>query len=405
MLDPTTIPTAAVIPSRRHLLRWGIALLVLVALVVAGFYLHNHEDYGRAGSWALISGAVFGYVLQRSRFCFLCNLADWFTERKADGVLALLTALAVGMLGYTIIYGAWVPYPDAGFLPPRAHIAPVGWHLVIGGVAFGLGMALSGSCLSAHFYRLGEGSVLSPLALLGAMGGVILGFRAWPLFYLRTMIDSPVIWLPKSWGYTGALLLQVAVLGVLALIIWLRAKPEPAHPPIPRTLAGLARAVFIERWPGVVGGVGVGALATAVYLRATPLGVTAEWGRLARLAGNRFGWIPDTLPGLDTLRGCNPVETAHTLSPNALFVLGLVAAALIGGLVAGQFQPRKYGPLRLILAWVGGILLGFGSLISLGCTIGTLLSGVHALSLSGWVFGIAMVAGVYAGVQLMVRIE
>ncbi len=405
MTDIPATPPAPSPPPRWRPLRWSIALCLLAGLVGTGFYLHGHDDYGRAGSWALLSGAVFGYLLQRSRFCFLCNLADWFTERKASGVLALLAALAVGMLGYTVIYGAWVPYPDAGFLPPRAHIAPVGWHLVVGGLAFGLGMALSGSCLSAHFYRLGEGSVRSPLALLGAIGGFILGFRAWPFFYMQAMADSPVIWLPESWGYTGALLLQASVLAVLALVIWLRAKPEPARPPTPRTLTGILRAVFVERWPGVVGGVSVGALATAVYLRATPLGVTAEWGRLARLAGSRFGWISDTLPGLDSLRGCNPVEAANIFSPNALFVIGLVSAAAIGGLVAGQFQPRKYGPLHLILALIGGVLLGFGSLISLGCTIGTLLSGVHALAVSGWLFGAAMVAGVYVGVQLMIRIE
>ena len=402
--EPHVIPLPTLTENLRRL-RWGMALLLLAGLVVAGLHLHAHEAYGRAGSWALLSGAAFGYLLQRSRFCFFCHLADWFLERKAAGVLALLAALAVGALGYTVIFGAWVPYPDAGFLPPRAHIGPAGWHLAVGGLAFGLGMALSGSCLSAHFYRLGEGSVLSPVALLGALGGFILGFKVWPFFYMRAMTEAPVVWLPESLGYAGALLLQTTVLGGLALWVWLRAKPEPARPPLPRSAAGLAQALWVDRWPAWVGGLGVGALATAVYLRATPLGVTAELGRLARAGGARFGWIPAHLPGLDTLRGCNPVEVAETLSPNALFVLGLVGAALIGGLAAGQFKPRTYSSLRLALALIGGVLLGFGSLISLGCTVGTLLSGVHAFALSGWLFAAAMLAGIYGGIQLMTRID
>ncbi len=398
-------PLPHVNSTRCSVLRWWLALLLFVGLVVSGFMLHRHEEYGRAGSWSLLSGAAFGYLLQRTRFCFLCNLGDWFLERKASGVLALLAALAVGAVGYAVIFGAWVPYPDAGFLPARAHIAPVGWHLVVGGLAFGFGMALSNSCLSAHFYRLGEGSVLSLLALVGAVGGFILGFRVWPFFYLRLMAESPVVWWPRSLGYAGSLALHLALLAGLALWAWFRGRPETARAPMPRSWRGLARTLFVERWPGWLGGLGVGGLAAAVYLRGAPLGVTAELGRLARVLGTRMEWIPDRIIGLETLRGCNPVPVAETLSPNALFVLGLITAALIGGLVAGQFQPKKYKIRRLVLALIGGVLLGFGSLISLGCTIGTLLSGIHAMALSGWVFGAAMVAGVYFGLQLMERIE
>jgi hypothetical protein len=42
----------------------------------------------------------------------------------------------------------------------------------------------------------------------------------------------------------------------------------------------------------------------------------------------------------------------------------------------------------------GGILLGWGATIGLGCTIGTLLSGIMAGALSGWIFGAAVFIGV-----------
>ena len=45
---------------------------------------------------------------------------------------------------------------------------------------------------------------------------------------------------------------------------------------------------------------------------------------------------------------------------------------------------------------VGGVLLGFGAMIGLGCSIGTFLSGIMAGAVSGWVFGAAMLAGVTA---------
>ena len=41
--------------------------------------------------------------------------------------------------------------------------------------------------------------------------------------------------------------------------------------------------------------------------------------------------------------------------------------------------------------------MGFGSMIALGCTVGTLLSGIMAASLSGWIFLIFCGAGLYLG--------
>jgi uncharacterized membrane protein YedE/YeeE len=42
---------------------------------------------------------------------------------------------------------------------------------------------------------------------------------------------------------------------------------------------------------------------------------------------------------------------------------------------------------------IGGALLGWGTVIGLGCTVGTLLSGISAGAVSGWVFGIGLLVG------------
>src|SRR5690606_12039684 len=103
-----------------------------------------------------------------------------------SGIIAILIALAVGAVGYTAIFGAWLPTPALDRLPPTAHIGPVSITLVIAAFAFGIGMAISGSCLSAHFYRLAEGSVISPFAIIGALIGFGIGFLTWnPLFLAK----------------------------------------------------------------------------------------------------------------------------------------------------------------------------------------------------------------------------
>jgi len=42
---------------------------------------------------------------------------------------------------------------------------------------------------------------------------------------------------------------------------------------------------------------------------------------------------------------------------------------------------------------LGGMLLGWGSLLAPGCTVGTLLSGVMAGAASGWMFGLFCLLG------------
>lgn len=87
-------------------------------------------------SLSLIFGALFGLVLQRARFCFYCHWRELIDECDPRGVLAILAALAVGILGYALVVAAWMPDPGTGRLPPTAHVGPVGPVLVLAGLAF-----------------------------------------------------------------------------------------------------------------------------------------------------------------------------------------------------------------------------------------------------------------------------
>ncbi len=88
-------------------------------------------------------------------------------------------------------------------------------------------------------------------------------------------------------------------------------------------------------------------------------------------------------------------ETWQT--PNALLVIGIVAGAWASALVAGQFTPRWPTLRDAVRGLSGGVLLGWGAMIGLGCTIGNLLSGTMAGAVSGWVFGAAMFFAVWLG--------
>lgn len=378
-------------------IRLALAALVLVATALWAWNLSS-DPAARNLTFSLLAGLGFGIILQRARFCFFCNFRDFIERREPGGVIAIVVALAAGTLLYTVVTMAWLPVPRADALPPNAHIGPVSPFLALAALVFGIGMSVSGSCLSGHFYRLGEGSPTAPFAIVGALAGFVLGFLTWNRIYLASVSESPVVWLPHALGYTGTLILTGLICAALIALVIALGRPSSPEALGPGLRAAI-RAVFVTRWPPLVGGIAIGVLSAFYFLRVAPLGVTAELGSIARTAGAAYGFVPETLVGLDTLRGCATAVKTALLSPNGLLVIGLILGSLASALAAGQFTPAWPTGSQIVRGLSGGVLLGWGAMTALGCTVGVLLSGIHAGALSGWVFLIFCALGVWLGLR------
>lgn len=389
-------------PPARTLLPAAILPVLILAGIAAGaFQLNRDPAYGTPAALSLLLGAVLGVLFQRGRFCFHCILRDLMSGGDSRPAMALVAALVAGGLGYAVVIGAWVPDPARGALPPDAHIGPVSWVLVLAGAAFGAGMVLSGSCISGHLYRLGEGSTRAPFAIAGSLLGFALGFFTWDTLYLAAIADAPSLWLPRHLGYAGALALHLIVLGALALWLWLRS-PLPATsgaPADPPSLRRLARRLLVERWSPGLTGAAIGLIGVAAYLRVEPLGVTAQLGSVSRTLAHEAGVLEGRLLGLDRLAGC-ATQVVQTVTDNGWLVGGLVLGALAAALAGGHWRPALRPPREYATATLGGILLGWGAMTALGCTVGTLLSGISAFAVSGWVFAAAMIAAVWIGLRI-----
>lgn len=370
---------------------------IVASLLFAAWLINGDSRDSQAIAFSLVAGGLFGYILQRSRFCFFCITRDFLDRRDASGLLALVIALLVGTLGYHAIFGLFLPDPGSGRLPPDAHIGPVSWVLALAALVFGIGMAVSRSCISAHLYRLGEGSIGSIPALLGAFLGFGLGFSTWNTLYLAAVQQGPVVWLPGYFGYSGSALLQITILGTIALLL-LRAHQTRNTQ---RMEHGSIATLFQQRWSAPIAGLAIGFLAVIVYLRVAPLGVTAELGSVSRTAGNQLGLLPSRLQGLDTLAGCATAVKETLLSANGAFVIGMVSMAFAAALPAGDFKPSLPGLSESVRNFSGGVLLGWGAMTAIGCTVGTLLSGIMAAALSGWIFAVFCLIGVIGTWKLL----
>ncbi len=392
-------PQAAAFLHSKQGVRTGIAVAVLIALAAGAYLLHQTPGRGAPASFSLLTGVVLGLLFERGRFCFFCIFNDLIEQRNSGPFYAVLAALAAGGAGYAIVFGAFMPNAGAGRLPPAAHIGPVSWALVAAGIAFGLGMALSGACISGHLYRLGEGYSRAPIALFGSLLGFGVGFYTWNTLYLGVIAGAPTPWLPAWLGYSGALAVHLIVLAALALVL-LRRIPEQAARPAQRiTPAHVRDAVLKERWPPLITGGLVGLTGTFAYLRVEPLGVTAQLGSISRTTLDHTGWLPERLNGLDTLAGC-ATAVVQTITNNGWLVSGLILASFAAALLSDRFSPSPLTARNSATALLGGVLMGWGAMTALGCTVGTLLSGISAFAISGWVFALAVFAGVWLGIRL-----
>ncbi|MCX6435925.1 MAG: YeeE/YedE family protein [Actinobacteria bacterium] len=374
---------------------------MIAALLLLAFILSSNTSNSTAPI-SLLIGMSLGLLLERGRFCFFCIFRDGIEDKNTTPFLSVLVAIATGSVGYALIFGQFLPDTSTDRLPPVAHIGPVSWVLVVAAFAFGIGMSLSGACISGHLYRLGQGYLRAIPALIGTLIGFVLAFLSWNWLYLNAISDAPTIWLPHYVGYSGALLITLSALLLLAFIAIRRgtnSDPIRKVSAAPLSLSGTLKNVITERWSPIATGAIAGVLGTIAYLRVEPLGVTRQLSTTARtfMDSNKIG--PESLVGLDRMAGCVAV-VAEAITNNGWLVIGIIGTSFAAALAGGRFKFSRLTPTNSATALIGGILLGWGSMTSLGCTIGVLLSGTQAFALSGWVFFAFVFLGSFVGIKL-----
>ena len=383
-------------------LRTITAGAIISLLLATAYFLSGKEGAGANAALSLLIGSALGIAFERGRFCFFCIFRDAVEDRDTTPFLSIISAIAVGSVGYAIVFGQFLPDTSSERLPPGAHIGPVSLALVVAGLAFGIGMALSGACISGHLYRIGQGSLRAYPALLGSLVGFGLGFKSWNLLYSKSISEAPTIWLPHKLGYGGALLLTLLLLSVIAIIAikWGKNSTPIANPvPAKISAATLRQSLFINRWRPLTTGAIFGVIGTFAYLRIEPLGVTRQISTTSRTYFEGKSWIPQNLAGLDLMAGCVAI-VSDAIVNNGWLILGIVFASFAAALTGNRFKFQQITLRNGLTALLGGVLLGWSSMIALGCTVGVLLSGTQSFALSGWVFFATVFIGSWLGIRL-----
>ncbi len=400
--------TLPILPGiRRHIL-YGL-LATVGALLVLLFYARISTSL--AIFWTF--GLAFGFVVQRSRFCFTSAFRDLFLLQDGRLMKGVIVGLAIATVGFTLIMYKAVPDPTQGM---AGNVYPTGWHTLLGGLLFGTGMVVAGGCASGTLYRMGEGYVAQWVALVGMIAGSFVLALHWEWWWPNVISRQPKFWFPRALGWGPALVLTLIVLfGFYLLIVWWESRAggistweEPTGPV--RTFADRLRVgwqqIFVRAWPAAAGGLALGMLNIFEYLYKKPWGITTAVSRWA-------GWVAYTLgyPAQNLLyfgdkpAGKELLSHIPWLSGGTLLNWGLIFGAFTAALLAGEFKlrfpRRRY---RYLQTFSGGLLMGYGARLAMGCNIGGFFSAIPSLALNGWVFGLGLVGGAWIGVQIIRRL-
>ena len=136
--------------------------------------------------------------------------------------------------------------------------------------------------------------------------------------------------------------------------------------------------------------------APAVVAATNKAPVLARWYWLRSTRFSHSQACPATMPSGAPV----PSLTVCSRAARRWACAGWCSAAWASALAAGDFRPSGGAPRDWLRGLLGGVLLGWGSLLALGCTVGTLLSGVMAGAASGWVFGLFCLVGTVLGLKL-----
>lgn len=191
--------------KKKNQLPIGFAVFVLI--VALGIFL-GLKNGTLALYWTF--GCCFGFILQKSRFCFTASLRDPCITGSTSVTRAVLIALAITTIGFTAIkYGAFV---NGGAIPGQSYVMPISLATAVGGIMFGIGMVIAGGCASGTLMRVGEGFGMQMLSLFFFVIGSLIGANHMGWWTLNFNATAPRIFLPDVFGWAGAVIIQLLII-------------------------------------------------------------------------------------------------------------------------------------------------------------------------------------------------
>ena len=356
-------------------------------------------------SYTAILGFILGFIVNKTNFCTMGAVSDWVNIGDLNRFKAWMLATAIAVLGVSILEfidiinldASRPPYRDSVFFWPR---------YLIGGLMFGVGMTLTSGCGNKTLIRLGGGNLKSFVVLLvaGSMAYLMtrtdfygLIFHSWmspisPDLAKIGIADQSLAAIFSAFLIFENLEIFSFSLGIiisLAIFIFI-----------------IKAGDFFNNLNNLLAGLTVGiTVVLAWFLTGGDLG--KEWIESVEFMDNPLPGV-----GVQSLTFINPMGETLIFASNGAdlyyltFGVTILLAVIIGSftyaIISNNFRFEWFVSLQDFLRHIfGGVLIGIGGVLSLGCTIGQGVSGVSTLALGSFL----ALASIILGAAITMKIE
>lgn len=353
---------------------------------------------------AFVVAVIAGATMARTHFCTMGAVSDWVLMGHLDRLRSWMLAMAVAVGGLLLLELSAVARLPADTFPP--YRAPqLAWvRNLVGGLLFGVGMSLGGGCGTKTLVRIGGGSgrALFVAAVIAAVAYAMFSTDLFAILVL-SWTEATVVDL-ASRGFAGQHLDALAG-GALGL-----------SPDVARAVVGLAVVVallafvlassqFRRNRELVVAGVVVGAAVVAGWF-ITGGPHSAAWLSDAAMTDPppsraQVQTMTVIAPLGDGLRYLMQPSQTHLLNFGIMTVCGVVVGSFLHAVFSRRLRWEGFASWRDLASHLAaGVLMGFGGVMAMGCTVGQGISGVSTLALGSLIALLGIVAGSAATIRL-----
>ena len=331
--------------------------------------------------WGFLGAFLFGIIAHKTHFCTMGAISDWINMGSLVRLRAWLLAMAVALLMSQLLQAiGWIDLSASIYLSTNFGIG----GYIVGGFLFGVGMTLGGGCGQRTLVRAGGGNLKSLVVLL------VLGLTAY--ITLRGLLAGVRIEVfdPLSIDLSEYGLVDQSLTGMVAAVSGLA--PESVAKGL-AVIIGLALLIYTLKdkdfrtsGDGITSGLVVGLL------------VAGAWFVTGVVGNDDFDPVR-----LETLTFIAPVGnmlnylmtwTGSTIGFGIAVVFGVLAGSLVYAVTSGNFRIETFSSRSDMLNHLyAGVLMGFGGVLSLGCTIGQGVGGFSTLALGSVVSIVFIVFG------------
>lgn len=330
-----------------------------------------------------VGGILLGLAARLGRFCTLSAIEDALFGGDLRRLRMWVFAIAVAIAGVGLL-AATGSIDFSRSLYHTLPVNPLAW--IAGGLMFGLGMAMCGTCGYGTLARIGGGD------LRAFFGFLVMGISAYmaiagPTAHLRNYLLAPLE-LEKG-----------ALSTTLDRLIGL---PANVHPEVSLTIAvvlavwALSHQGFRRSFKNVFCGATVGVAIISGWIATSYIG--ADPFDPKPLASHTF-----SVPLGQTIIYIMTMSSA-TLTFGIGGTIGVVIGAFAGALIRREFRWEGADDAREMRRHIlGAFLMGTGGVYAGGCTIGQGISAASVLAISAPVVLISIWCGAWLGLNYLME--